>query len=334
MTAVPLPRGAERRGVPPWLALALVVIGGAGAAAQVAVNAELGTRLDSPLSATVVSNTVGGAIFVVALCVFPRVREGVARAWRDRLPWWLYTGGMFGAVFVFAGAYAGPLVGVAVFTVAQVCGNSLGALATDAAGLGPGGRLRVTPARLLAALSAIGAVAVAQAGRDVTGRMWWLVPVIMVIGASLALQGAFNGRVNEITGNPVSTGFVNFVSGTGVLYVVTAVIAVLGGVPGVTLPAEPWLYLGGVFGAALVVFSMIAVRVIGVLRMALGILAGQLAGALVLDVVLGHPPSPWVAAGVLLTAGAVALASMSRAAQTGTSPGQPVASKHESVRRS
>ncbi|MFD0559692.1 transporter family-2 protein [Stackebrandtia endophytica] len=309
MTRSPL---IESSRTPAWLAVALVVLGGAGAAAQAAVNAELSHHIDSPLSAAVVSNTVGGLFFIAALTVSPRVRDGLRRAWRHRLPWWMYSGGVFGAVFVFAGAYAVPLIGVAAFTVAQVCGNSLGALATDSAGLGPGGRLRATPPRILAAGLAIAAVVLAQLGKGVDTTIWWLVPVVMLIGASLALQGAFNGRVNEITRNPLSTGFVNFLFGTGVLYLVVAVIALAGGVPGFTLPTQPWLYLGGVFGAALVIVSMIAVRVIGVLRMAVSILAGQLGGAIGLDLLMGVRPSPWVLGAVAVTAVAVGLAGLSR----------------------
>ena len=309
----PQESAAAHRTVPAWLATALVVLGGAGAAGQAAVNAALAGEVSSALTAAVVSNTVGGLVFIAALLLSARVRSGLTRAWRHRLPWWMYSGGVFGAVFVFAGAHAVPLVGVAAFTVAQVCGNSLGALATDAAGLGPGGRLRATAPRILAAVLAIAAVGLAQVGRGTDTTAWWLVPVVMLIGGSLALQGAFNGQVNEITRNPMSTGFVNFAFGTGLLYIVYAVAAVAGAVPGFSLPMQPWFYLGGVFGASLVIVSMIAVRVIGVLRMAIGILSGQLGGAVALDVVAGIRPSGWVLGAVSVTVAAVVLAGLTRA---------------------
>lgn len=314
------------------MAVTLVVLGGAGAAAQAAVNAELAGEMGSPLSAAVVSNTVGGVLFIAALTVSPAVRRGLVRAWRQRLPWWMYLGGVFGAVFVFAGAYAVPLVGVAAFTVAQVCGNSVGALATDAAGLGPGGRLRATGPRMVAAGLAVAAVFLAQVGRGGETTAWWLVPVVMLIGASLALQGAFNGRVNEITGNPLSTGFINFAFGTGVLYIVFAVLAMAGAVPGFSMPTHPWLYLGGVFGASLVVVSMVAVRVIGVLRLAIGILSGQLGGALALDAFVGIRPSVWVLGAVGLTAVAVILAGFSRSS-AGVRPPGTVAFKDDPASR-
>ncbi len=313
---IPRQRMPGGRTVPPWLAVTLVVLGGAGAAAQAAVNARLGDAMASPLSAAVISNTVGGVVFIVAWTVSARVRRGLVRAWRNRLPWWMYTGGVFGAVFVFAGAYAVPLLGVAVFTIAQVCGNTMGGLAGDAAGLGPGGRLRASLPRVTAVGLAVVAVVLAQTGRVVDLATWWLVPVVMLIGASLALQGAFNGRVNEVTGNPLSTGLVNFAFGTGVLYVFFGVVAMIGVVPDVALPSQPWLYLGGVFGACLVVVSMIAVRVIGVLRLAIGVLTGQLAGAVALDVFAGTEVSGWVLSAVMLTAVAGILAGLSRSSAT------------------
>lgn len=312
---VPRQRDAgPRLVVPAWLALGLVIVGGAGAAGQAAVNAQLADRVDSALTAATISNTLGGMVFVIATITTPRVRAGLARVWRDRLPLWLYSGGVFGAVFVFAGSLTVPLLGIALFTVAQVCGNTVGALGTDAAGLGPSGRLRVTRPRLIGASLAITAIAVAQFGRDLAVEAWWLVPFVVAIGAGLALQGAFNGRVNEVSGNPLSTGMVNFLSGTSVLYVVVGIVAVFDGPPLTQLPAQPWLYIGGPLGAMLVVFSMLAVKTIGILRMALGILTGQLVGALVIDVATtGAVPSPWLVAGVALTAAAVTITGRGKA---------------------
>ncbi|MGH8792509.1 MAG: DMT family transporter, partial [Stackebrandtia sp.] len=176
------------------------------------------------------------------------------------------------------------------------------------AGVGPGGRRGVTTPRVLGALLAIAAVSLAQAGREAALGMWWLAPAILAVGVGLAVQAAFNGRINEISGNPLSTGLVNFVAGTGVLYAAIAVVAAAVGLPVLDLPSEPWLYLGGVFGAAVVICVMFAIGTLGVLRVGLGVVAGQLAGALALDVVIARTwPSPWVVAGVVLTAAAVAV---------------------------
>ncbi|HZE41570.1 MAG TPA: DMT family transporter [Stackebrandtia sp.] len=307
MNVIVRPR-SPRRTIPVWLALALSVAGGGCGAAQAAVNGHLGERLGSPVLAAGVSNTFGGLLFIIATLALTRVRTGLGRIWRDRLPLWMYSGGLFGAFFVFAGAYAAPLIGVALFTVAQVCGNTMGALGCDAVGLGPSGRLRITVFRLTGAITAIVAVAVAQAGRELHAAAWWLVPLVVVVGIGLSLQAALNGRVNEIAGNPLSTGLVNFTVGTVALYLVIGVLALAVGFGDFRFPPQPWLYLGGLLGSALLLCSVIAVKRIGVLRMALGILAGQLAGALAIDIAGGRVPSAFTIAGLALTAVAGALA--------------------------
>ncbi|CAM3361159.1 EamA domain-containing protein [Stackebrandtia soli] len=328
MTTVDTP--LTRLRIPPWLAQALVVAGGGGAAAQAMINGELGTRLESSLWASAVSNTVGGSLFVIALLASPSVRRGLTALRGTVLPWWMFTGGVFGAIFVFAGATAVPLIGVALFTIAQVCGNTVGALGTDALGLGPSGRLRVTRNRTIGAVLAIVAVGIANTGRGGDLTLWWLVPVVALIGVGIALQGAFNGRVNDVTGNPLSTGLINFVIGTGVLYAIVAVVTLISGTPTGTWPSEPWLYLGGPCGAALVVVSMIAVKAIGVLRMALGVLAGQLAGAVVFDLLrTGEPARPAVLLAVALTAVAVAIAGRSGRTAVVTAPDEAVISNDE-----
>lgn len=312
------PGDSPRRALPVGLAVLAAVFAGACAATQSVVNGELGERLGSPLSASTVSNTVGGAVFVGAALVAPSVRRGLRRVFAQRLPWWLFTGGLFGAVFVFAGTYAVPLVGVALFTVAQVSGQTVGGLGTDAAGVGPGGRRSVTGARMLGAALAVAAVCLAQAGREVTLDMWWLAPAVVVIGAGLALQAALNGQINEVSRNPLSTGLVNFAVGTAALYVAASVAVAIVGLPDLDFPSEPWLYVGGALGAMVVIGTMAAVRVLGILRLGLAVLAGQLSGALVLDAVVTKSwPSAWVTAGTALTAVAVVVAGRGAAAATG-----------------
>jgi transporter family-2 protein len=72
------------------------------------------------------------------------------------------------------------------------------------------------------------------------------------------------------------------------------------------------LYLGGAIGAIFIAIAAAVVRDTGVLLLGLGTVAGQLGGALVLDLVLpgGARPGAATYAGVLLTLGAVLLATV------------------------
>ena len=319
--------------VPTWAAFGLAVLGGVSAAVQAVVNGGLKEAIGSALIAGVVSNTSGTAVFVVALCCMPSIRAGVVRAWHQKLPWWLFSGGLFGATFAFMGAYATPLVGVAIFAIAHVCGNTLGGLGTDSLGMGPSGRIRLTVFRFVGAALAIVAVSVTQLGHVTGTQDWWLVPLIVCVGIGVAVQGAANGRLNEASRNPMSTGLVNFAVGTVALYLVTGGMAVAGGVSLRAFPWQPWLYLGGVCGVVVVLTTMLAVKTLGVFRMGLGILTGQLSGALVLDIVVaGAVPSYQMMAGVALTAAAVLIASLSsrRNKRISVEP-EPITALHHST---
>ena len=75
-------------------------------------------------------------------------------------------------------------------------------------------------------------------------------------------------------------------------------------------PAQWYLYLGGPLGVLIVTSLVVGVRAVGVLRTGLAIVGGQLAGALLLDVLTPGGPgaSPALVAGSLLTMAAVAVA--------------------------
>lgn len=298
--------------VPVWLAFCLAMTGGASAAIQAVVNGELGDALGLALSAGVVSNSVGTFVFLIAMCCVPSMRAGFVRTFRQGLPWWMFCGGLFGAAFAFMGAYATPLVGIAIFTIGHVCGNTLGGLGTDSVGLGPSGRIRLTGFRFVGAALAVAAVSVTQLGHATDTQQWWLAPLIVAVGAGVAVQGALNGRLNDSVHSPMSTGFINFLVGTIVLYAVMSGVLLGGQVSLGTFPSQPWLYVGGICGAIVVLTTLLAVKSLGVFGLGLGVLTGQLSGALVLDVVAtGTWPSLQMALGVALTVAAVLVASMS-----------------------
>ncbi|MER5701685.1 DMT family transporter [Micromonospora sp. NPDC002296] len=292
---------------PPALALALVVLGGAASAAQGAGNATLGARAGDPVLGALVNN-LGGCLVVLGLLGLPSTRAGFDALRRSRLPWWAYLGGLGGAVIVTVATYVVPVLGIAVFTIAQVAGGSLGGLAADRAGLAPLGRLRLTGPRVIGALLGVLAVALAQLGRPVGGVAVGGVLLAVVGGAAIALQSALNGRV-AAAGTTTAGIAINFVVGTVVIVAVAALAGVFTG-PEPTWPGDWYLYLGGLLGVGIVLALMIGVRAVGVLRTGLALVAGQLGGALLLDVALpGGAGLRWpVLVGALLTLLAVVVA--------------------------
>lgn len=302
------------RPLPPSAALALVVLGGAASAAQGVVNAELGERAGNPVLGAVVNNVGGVLLVLLGLPAIPAMRSGLVALRRARLPWWTYLGGLGGAAIVVVATYVVPVLGVAVFTIAQVAGSSLGGLGVDRAGLAPVGRLPLTSPRLAGALLGVAAVALAQLGQPVGQVAVGLVLLAVGGGLAVAGQAALNGRV-AAAGTGAAGVAVNFAVSTPVVLVVAALAGAFAGRP--AWPDAWYLYTGGLLGVGIVAALLVGVRAVGVLRTGLALVAGQLGGALLLD--LFTPAGAglrWpVLAGAALTLLAVAVAG--RGARTG-----------------
>lgn len=312
------------RPLPAAAALALVVLGGAASAAQGAVNAELGQRTGEPMLGALVNN-LGGCVLAAGLLALPSSRAGLAALRRARPPWWVYLGGLGGAAIVSIAPYVVPVLGVAVFTIAQVAGNSLGGLAVDRAGLAPVGRLRLSAPRLAGALLGVGAVALAQLGQPVGGLAVGMVLLAVAGGLAVAVQSALNGRLSAAGGATAGLA-VNFAVSTPAIVAMAALAGVFAG-PAPRWPGEWYLYLGGLFGVGIVLALIVGVRAVGVLRTGLALVAGQLGGALVLDVVLPGGPGlrlP-VLAGAALTLLAVLVAGRPNRAAGRPAPPSPPA---------
>ncbi|ROO59657.1 transporter family-2 protein [Micromonospora sp. Llam0] len=280
-------------------------LGGVASASQSAVNAELGARMGSAPVGAIVNNIGGSSLIALGLLLFPSMRAGL-RTLRDaRLPWWGYLGGIGGGFFVVAATYAVPVLGVAVFTIAQVAGNSLGGLTVDRVGLAPAGRLAVTGPRVAGAVLGVVAVAVAQVGRPVGQLTAGLVAVAVVAGLAVAVQSALNGRVAAASSTTAAT-VVNFAVATPFVLGTAALLGAVGAATRGGWPGEWFLYLGGLFGVLVMIGLLVGVRSVGVLRTGLAVLGGQLVGALLIDVLV--PGGPSTGAGMLVGAALILLA--------------------------
>ncbi|MGK5739788.1 DMT family transporter [Micromonospora sp. URMC 103] len=294
--------------LPPWAALSVVTVAGVASAAQGAANGELGTRVGEPTVAAVVNNLGGTLLVVVGLAVLPSMRAGLAVLRGARLPWWSYLGGLGGAAIVVLGAYVVPLLGVAVFTIAQVAGGSVGGLAVDRGGVAPVGRLPLTGPRIAGGLLGVAAVGLAQLGQPVGDLAVGPVLLAAAGGVGVALQSALNGRVSAATSSAAGVA-VNFAVSTPAVLLVAALAGALTDPPS-AWPHAWYLYTGGVLGVCIVAGLVVGVRSAGVLRTGLALVAGQLGGALLLDALLPGGPGarPAVLAGAALTLLAVVVA--------------------------
>ncbi len=152
-------------------------------------------------------------------------------------------------------------------------------------------------------------------GRLGTGSALGLAAIPALAGIGTAWQQAVNGRVQATAGSALTATFVNFTVGTSVLVVALAVDFAVRGLPTGTLPAQPWLYLGGPLGMIFIGIAAAVVRRTGVLLLGLSMISGQLIGALLLDEIVperdGRPAANiFVGIGVALIA--IVIAARSR----------------------
>ncbi|MER6663196.1 DMT family transporter [Amycolatopsis japonica] len=282
------------------------MIAGIGLAVQARLNGELGSRVGDGIAATLASTVVGLVLLLLVVPLLPAGRCGLRlmrAAVRDGdLRWWHLAGGVCGALFVAGQGISVGAVGVAVFTVAVVGGSAIGGLVVDRFAIGPGGRRRITAARAAGGATCVVAVAVAGHGAwDGSGTVA-LVVLPVLAGAAVAVQSALNGRLGAIAGSPWPATLVNFAVAATSLAGVLTVRAVSGWGSPVRLPAEPPLYLAGVIGVGVIAVATIAVRHLGVLVFSLASVAGQLLGAVVLDVFTpGRGPSVATFASIAIT---------------------------------
>jgi transporter family-2 protein len=312
--AAPRPAATGQHILPVPLAVAVSLAGGACSAAQALVNGRLGDRVGSPITAALVSNGLATVVLLALAVAFRSMRSGLRQVKSARLPWWQYLGGALGALAVAGAALAAPVLGVALFTVVQVCGTSMGGIATDRVGLGPMGRLPVTAIRLASALVAIAAVAVAQLGRPVGHIAIGMLAFVLVLGLCRPIQVALNGRITAAAANVGSASLVNALLGTGTLVVAFAAFRLTGHLRFGAWPSGWWLYLGGLLALIVTGANMVTVQSIGVLRTGLSALAGQIIGGLVLDALVPGAvrPTGWLFFGAALTMTAALAAGLGR----------------------
>ena len=304
----------------PLIGLPLAVFAGTAIPVQSRINGALGARLQDSIAAALISFVVGLVIMIAVSALLPRGRAGAAQllpALRERrFPRYYVMAGAIGAYFVLSQTLTVALLGVAVFTVAAVAGQTLTGLVVDRLGIGPAGKKSLTVMRVVGAVLTIAAVAWAVSPKiSGSGSVSdLLLPVLLPLtaGMLMSFQQAMNGTTGMHYGTPITATLVNFIVGTTVLGAVWGVKVAVSGV-GEALPGEWYLYLGGPMGCIFIGLSALLVRSLGVLLTSLGMIGGQLVGSLLLDIIFPAPGSVVVAAtilGTLLTLAAIVVATL------------------------
>jgi transporter family-2 protein len=115
-----------------WLFFAAVFLSDALIAMQAGVNSQLVRFVGHPLLAAAVSFVVG--TIALALCSLG-IGSWPTMASLIEAPWWVWTGGLLGAVFVVTAAALAPTLGAATLLSIAVAGQMTFALLLDHFGL-------------------------------------------------------------------------------------------------------------------------------------------------------------------------------------------------------
>jgi bacterial/archaeal transporter family-2 protein len=266
--------------------VALGVVCGAGVATQSRINGQLGSLIHDGFAAAVISFGSGLVIILIGLIFLPRGRRGVVRvatAVRQRdIPFWHLLGGAAGAFLVLSQGLVAATLGVALFSVGIVAGQTIGGTVVDRRGLGTMPARALTVQRVVGSVLALLAVILAASTQVSTSVPVWMLVLPFLAGLLQSLQQAVNGQVRAVSESVATATLGNFIVGTVVLVAAFVIHSAIAGWP-TRLPAEPWLYLGGAIGVIFIAVSAAIVRSIGVLLLSLATIAGQLVTSLLLD---------------------------------------------------
>ena len=294
----------------------LAALSGAMIALQARANGELSHRLNNGLQAALVSFGSGLLIIFVITLFNSTIKEGIknlrkAVANKEIARWKLFAGALGGS-FVAIQTQIVPLIGVAIYSVASIAGQTAMSLVVDRIGLTGGGKKLISPRRVLAAVLTVLAVLVSVWDRiDANNLSMFAVTAGGIAGAIVGIQRALNGQINEYSHQSFTTSLLNFITGTSFLLILIVAGLILGRNELSPLPSGPWwIYTGGVIGVIYIAFTSTIVQHLGVLTFNLFSVGGQLVGSLIIDLVSptdGVSVSAYLVTGIVMTyAGVIA----------------------------
>jgi transporter family-2 protein len=294
----------------------LAAISGAMISLQARINGELSHRLNNGLQAALFS--FGSGLLVISFITLfnPKLKTGLknlrAAVAQKKIARWKLFAGSLGGTFVAIQTQTVPLVGVAIFTVASISGQTVMSLFVDRLGYTGGGKRLITKRRVLAVIITIVAVAVSVLDRiDAKNLSFFTVLIGCTAGLLVGFQRALNGQINEHSKEGFTTSLLNFASGTLLLVSVFLIGIATNKVEFTPFPLGPlWMYFGGVMGVIYISFAASIVQQLGVLTFTLFSVGGQLVSSLVIDIVAptkGVSISYYLIIGILMTyAGVIA----------------------------
>lgn len=292
------------------VAVVTTFLASVGVNLQIRANGQLVVGGAHPMTVALVNMGLQFLVIVIATLLFRRLRVAIARlvslARAGEVRAWWFAGGFVGAFVITLMGVVSPAVGVAVFSIAIVAGQTASSVLVDRWGLGPAGRKAITGRRIVSALVAVGAVALSVSDRftdnSLTTLAWVGAFIALIGGFAISFQAAANGQIARVSGQPAIGAGTNFIVGTVALGIIALATRRTDEVSFAGTDASWWLYLGAIFGLLIVLNTAWAVRHLGLLLLTVVGVSGQVLGALAIDLVI---PTPDVRVTAPLVAGSV-----------------------------
>lgn len=290
-----------------WYGLLAIFVGSL-TALQSRVNGRLSIHLQNGILAGFISN-LSGWVILTALVVLSSsnrasFRKTVRSIRRSDIKIWEILGGFGGSFFLAVQGSGVPVIGIALFTISIVAGQTSSSLLVDKLGISPSGKKPITRLRVITACFTLLGVTVAVIPKFSQGSFdIFYILLALVIGVIVTFQQAINGRFNALTQKPIVTAWFNFATGTSLLVVFVAIKSLFGGKVG-EFPTNPLLYTGGLLGLTFIAISAYTISELGVLNFIMLSVAGQLFTALLVDAIApvhGSTLSGFVILGTFIT---------------------------------
>ena len=142
----------------------MALVAGVATSAQAVINSQLRGRLAEPMQAATISFTVG-TLICFAYCFLSRIPFPAIETLKG-LPWWMWTGGALGTLFVWTSILVTRQIGVAAMIGLVVAGQMIASLVIDHYGLFHSQVRLASPGRVLGAGLVILGVALMTSSMD------------------------------------------------------------------------------------------------------------------------------------------------------------------------
>lgn len=144
-----------------WFLVAVAVTMGCFMAIQPAINGQLRWRVGSPAQAAVISTSVSTISLLLFVFVIQRQPWPTSGAFTSA-PWWIWTGGLLGAVYVAVSIVLVQRLGAAVALSLVILGQMLCALIVDHFGWLGLAQHEISVGRVLGMVMVVGGVAMVR----------------------------------------------------------------------------------------------------------------------------------------------------------------------------